>query len=117
VERWLAACESCREGCCVVKRDVEGCEGLDGILCSDELSWESKSATEDDGLDTSLVVAGGCIRDTGVIEVGGGFFAAPLGSAPPPTLSCQACDDLSCSSRALIPAGSYQLRSMSVSIC
>lgn len=59
MERWLTACESCREVCCVVKRDAEGCEGLDGILRLDELSWESKSATEDDD---SLVVAGGCIR-------------------------------------------------------
>lgn len=102
MERWLATCESGRE----VKREVEGSGGgLDRVLCLDELSWESKSATEDDGLDASLVVAGGCVRG-GTIEVGGGFFATPLGSAPPPILSCQACDDLSCSSRALIPAGS-----------
>jgi hypothetical protein len=59
VERWVGGCGSCREGCWVVKRDV----GLAGILRSDELSWESKSATEEDGLDTSVVVAGGCIRD------------------------------------------------------
>lgn len=62
MERWLAACESCRGVCCVVKHDGEGCEGLDGILRSDELSWESKSATEDGDLDTSLVVGGGCAR-------------------------------------------------------
>lgn len=67
MELWLAGCESCcRDVCCVVKRDVEGCEGLDGILHSDELSWESKSATEDDDLDGSLVVAGGCSVRGGV---------------------------------------------------
>jgi hypothetical protein len=36
------------------------------------------------------------------VDVGGGL-ALPL-----PILSCQACDDLNCSSRALIPAGSYE---------
>lgn len=91
-------------GSWVTKRDV----GLDGILRSDELSWKSKSATEDDGFE-SVVVAGGCIKGgVGVIvvsgvDVGGGL---PLMFAPLPILSCQACDDLNCSSRALIPAGS-----------
>lgn len=79
--------------------------GLDGILRSDELSWESKSATEDDGFE-SVVVGGGCIGVVvvvGGVDIGGGL---PLMFAPLPILSCQACDDLNCSSRALIPAGS-----------